>query len=223
MIPSTPALIAFNAVDAFQHQHARPFVAKNLHVVPVQIVLTHDLMHVRIGAQRAAIRFRIVFVPRHADRGKVFHQHVREPLRVFHDVPGETQVRAERNLEAVLGIIFAVRRDDGVGGDDQRLEPVVLGALDQPVGQVALLPDIKLEPQAKIRLLGDFFHRGHGAGRQCERDFGFRGCLGQFQLAFMPAQAGRAGGGDRHWHGNFLAEQGGFGGAVRYVHQRPVP
>ena len=174
-------------VDAFQHQDPRPLVAEDADIVPVQRVLAHHLPRARIGADRPAIRFGVVLISRHADRGEVFQQHGGEPRRVLHDVPGEPGGRMERQQEPVAGVVFPVRRHDRVGGDDQGLKPIVLRTLDQLVGQFALLPHIKLEPQAEIRLLGDFLHRGHRAGGQREWDFRPSGGFRQFQFAFMPA------------------------------------
>ena len=185
-------------------------------------VLAHHLARAGIGADRAAIRVGIVLVARHADGGEVFHQHGGEPGRVLHDVDGEAHGRVERQQEAVPGVVFAVRRHDRIGGDDQRLEPVVLGALDQLVGQFALLPDIELEPQAEIRLLGDLLHRRHRAGGEREGDFRRRGGFGELELTLMPAEAGGSGGCDRHRQGDFLAEQSGFGAATGDVHQGAV-
>ena len=56
-------------------------------------------------------------------------------------------VGGERQQEPVVRVVLAVRRHDGIDGNDQRLEPVVLCPIDQLVRQLALLPDVELEPQ----------------------------------------------------------------------------
>ena len=144
-----------------------------------------------------------------------------------HDVEGEAHVRRERQQEAVVRVVFAVRRHDGIDCDDQRLEAGAVGALDELIGEFAAVPHVELEPQptadAGAGFLCDLLHRCHRAGRQRERDLRLGGGLRQFQLAFVPAQAGGAGRRDRHRHRHRLAEQRGGHGAAGHIDQRPVP
>ena len=129
--------------------------------------------------------------------------------------------RLERQAEAVMRVVFAVRRNRRIDRDDQRLEPVAIGALDQLMRQLALLPDIELEPQPPADR-GDLLHRRHRGGGQRQRDFRLRRGLGEFQFALVPAQAGRSGGRDRHRQAGRLAEQRGGNAAPRHIDQRAV-
>jgi hypothetical protein len=131
-----------------------------------------------VVADRPAIWVRVVLVPRHPDRAEILQQNRAEPGRVLHDVESEADGRVEGKQEPVLRVVFAVWRHDRVRCNDQRLEPVVLGTLDQLVGQLPLLPDVELEPEAEIGLPRDLLHRCHRAGRESEGDFCLRGSLG---------------------------------------------
>ena len=143
-----------------------------------------------------------------------------------HHVDDEARRRRERQAEAVMRVVFAVGRDGGIDRDDQRLEPVAVGALDQLVRQLALLPDIELEPQPAAdvgaAMLGDLLHRGHRGGGEGQRDLRLGGGLGEFEFALVPAQPGGAGGGDRHRQRGGLAEQRGGDAAAGHIDQRAM-
>ena len=138
-----------------------------------------------------------------------------------HHVEGEAQRRVERQAEAVVRVVFAVGADRRIHRDDQRLEPVAVGALDQLVRQFALLPDVKLEPQPTADR-GDLLHRRHRRGGQRQRDLRLRRRLGEFQFALVPAQARGTGGRDRHRQAGRLAEQRGGDAAAGHIDQRAM-
>ena len=144
-----------------------------------------------------------------------------------HDIERKAHVRRERQQEAVVRVVFAVRRHDGIDRNDQRLESGAVGTLDQLVGEFAAVPDIELEPQPAAdtgsSLLRDLLHRGHRTGRQRERDLCLRGGLRQFQFALVPAQAGSTGGSDRQRHGYRLSEQCRGHAAAGHIDQRAMP
>ena len=152
---------------------------------------------------------------------EVFHQHAGGPRGMAHHVEGEPQRRIERQTEAIVRVVFAVRRYRRIHRDDQRLEAVPMGALDELMRQLALLPDVELEPQPPAGG-GDRLHRRHRRGGQGQRNLRLRRRLRQLQLALMPAQAGRTGGRDRHRQAGRLAEQRGGDAALRHVDQRAM-
>jgi hypothetical protein len=126
----------------------------------------------------------------------------------------------KRQGKAVARIVFAVRRDDGINGQDQRLEASALGALHQLIRVFPLVPQVELHPQPAAGFLGNLFHRSHGAGSERERYLRRRRSLREFQFAVVPAKPRRAGRCDGERHAHRLAEERGLHAALRHINER---
>jgi len=118
-----------------------------------------------------------------------------------------------RDGEAVALVAQAGPGHGGVHGEHEGVEAGGRGALDQPVGDLALAHDVELEPVAPVGVGGLDVLDGGGAQRgQGEGDPGGAGGPGPGDLALGLHEAGETGGRDTEGHGRAPAQD--FAGGV---------
>src|SRR5699024_848338 len=98
-----------------------------------------------------------------------------------------------RDGEAVAVVQHVVAGYRGVDGEEERVESGVGRAVDQTVGDLALLHHVQLVPEARVRRRGTDVLDGRGPeGAQRERDAGGRGGTGPGDLTFGLHEPGEA-------------------------------
>ena len=195
--------------DALHDQRAGPAVAQAVHVVPREVFGVLHAVAERALRDRGAELLRVILEAREAAvLDHVAADGAEQPMRRQGHVDHGAQRGPVGEGEAVGLVVGAVRGDRRVHGEEQCLEPVVLGAVHQLHGKLAILPQIELHEVAAVRhFAGDLLHRGLGAGGERVGNAGLRRGLGQRQLALIGHEARGAGGGDDVGHGDGLAEQ----------------
>jgi hypothetical protein len=119
--------------------------------------------------------------------------------------------------EAVADVLVALAEDLQVERQHQRGDAGILGALDQPGDEVAVLHHIELEPERLADMVGDVLERADAHGREREGDAGLAGGARGEDFAIGVLHAGEAGGGERDRHGDGLADHGRSQRAVGHV------
>ena len=105
------------------------------------------------------------------------------------DIPGAPHGGPQRHVVAVARIVFALRRNDGVHGDDQRVDPGAFRPVDQPIGEGAVPPEIQLEPDIAFRLGGNLFDGGNGFRGRAKGNARLGRRARQTNLALVPEQS----------------------------------
>jgi hypothetical protein len=92
-------------------------------------------------------------------------EHGERPARFDRHLGDESRGHPDRHGEAVANVLVALAVVLAVHGDHQRAAAGCLRAVDQPVGEVAVLAYIELEPEGGARRRRDILDRADADGR----------------------------------------------------------
>ena len=127
-------------------------------------------------------------------------EHAQAPARLGHQVEQVGERRLGRRGQAVLQVLVALAEDLQVEREHQRAAVGRLGAVDQPLDEVAVAHHVELEPERRLGVRGDVLDRADAHRRQRERDAELLGRARREDLAVGVLHAGQAGRRDRHRH-----------------------
>ncbi len=202
--------------NAFQHQLARPDRLDPRDVLPVQrrIELLRgplrqlgDALHAFDVADQVAEALALAL------------QDAPGPGRLAGDVDDVLDAELRRHRHAVLDVAVALAEHLQVDRKHQRVAFGGVRAREQVLGELAVLDDVKLEPERFAGRLRHILDRADRHGRQRERNAGFVGGLRAQDFAVAVLHAAQA---DRRQHDRRrrrLADDGGGEAALRHVHQ----
>ena len=141
-------------------------------------------------------------------------EHTHPPARLAGDVDDIAEGHPRRRAEAILHVLVTLSEDLQIEGEHQGRASRRLGAADQAIDEITIAHDVELKPERLVGVLRHVLDRADAHGGKRKGNARCRGGTRGQQLTVRVLHAGETDGGQRHRHGDRLANHTGGEGAV---------